>query len=206
MGGPMGGHCIPYMVLVVHGYDLTDEGGLGANELVCRKAVELWKSGKYACIILPAGVNEKTGEDRSLLWELHFDYLARHGVPKKALRVTYDMIASDTATEVDIARRIALGGMIGFVEVEAIGFFPHSYKVIRCWKKYCDYSYDYGYLRLSRVHHVLGFVGAMYWLKNLVSFGVGLFDPLGKHWPATTVKKRRRDLYTPTHLRDRVIF
>lgn len=56
--------------LVVHGYDLTDDGGLGANELVCKRAVELWKSGKYSWIILPAGVNEKTGEGKPLLWEI----------------------------------------------------------------------------------------------------------------------------------------
>lgn len=185
--------------LVVHGYDLTDDGGLGANELVCKKAVELWKSGKYSLIILPAGVNEKTGEDKPILWDLHLGYLVRHGVPKEALRVTYHMIASDTATEVAVASWIALKDMIGFVEVEAIGFFPHSYKVIRCWKKV------YGAVHLSRFHHVFGFVGAAYWLKNLVSFGVGLFDPLGRHWPATVIKKRRRDLYTPKHLRDRVI-
>lgn len=84
--------------------------------------------------------------------------------------------------------------------VEAVGFWPHSYKVMRCWKK------AGGATRLMRMHHVFGFVGLTYWLKNFVSFCVGLFDPLGKHWPATVIKKRRRDRYTPNHLKNRVIF
>lgn len=184
--------------LVVHGYDLTDDGGLGANELVCKKAVELWKSGKYECIVLPAGVNEKTGEGKPLLWEIHCDYLVQHGIPRKAI-ITNFLVASDTATEVAIAATISKEYLCAYF-VEAIGFWPHSYKVIRCWKK------AGGATRLMRMHHVFGFVGAMYWLKNLVSFGVGLFDPLGKYWPAKQIKQRRRDLYTPAHLRDRVIF
>lgn len=184
--------------LVVHGYDLTDDGGLGANELVCQKTVELWKSGKYECIILPAGVNEKTGEGKQLVWEIHLNYLVQRGIPRTAILGVYYIIASDTATEVVVASRLASKVEIYFAE--AVGFFPHSYKVVRCWEKAS------GPVHLTRLHHVFGFVGLVYWLKNLVSFGVGLFDPLGKRWPAKQIKQRRRDLYTPKHLHDRVIF
>lgn len=184
--------------LVVHGYDLTDDGGLGANELVCKKAVELWKSGKYSWIILPAGVNEKTGEGLKLLWETQRDYLVQYGMPMGAILGSHLMIASDTATEVMIASDLALRANIHFVD--AVGFFPHSYKVAHCWEKVG------GRMHLTRMYHVPGFVGVAYWLKNVVSFGVGLFDPLGKRWPATVIKKRRRDLYTPKHLKHRVIF
>jgi hypothetical protein len=182
--------------IVVHGYDLTD-GGLGANALVCNKAIELWESGKYDYIILPAGVNEKTGEGSLLLWEMHRNYLLRYGIPKGAILVS-DFIASDTATEVLIARELVFKAGIRFVD--AVGFFPHSYKVAACW------NIAGGPVHLAHMHHVFGFVGAMYWLKNVVSFGVGLYDPLGVCWPAREIKKRRRDLYTPAHLRDRVIF
>lgn len=184
--------------LIIHGYDLTNDGGLGANELVCKKAVEFWKSGKYSRIILPAGVNEKTGEGKPLLWEIHRDHLVQHGIPQKAT-IASSVVASDTATEVAIADIISKEYLCAYF-VEAIGFWPHSYKVMRCWKK------AGGATRLMRMHHVFGFVGLTYWLKNLVSFSVGLFDPLGKRWPATVIKKRRRDLYTLKHLRHKVIF
>lgn len=104
---------MPIKALVVHGYGKNRDGWLGLNELVCTKASELWRTGEYDYLLLPAGVNEDTGDGERLIGDDHLDYLICNfwnSIPPDELEKTIlwsprcaGPIASDTMTECAVA-------------------------------------------------------------------------------------------------------
>lgn len=218
--------------LVVHGYGYNRDGWLGLNEVVCQKAAELWKTGEYDYLLLPAGVNEDTGDGKRLIAEDQLTYLMLNewrDITPARLQCGSILwspecagpIASDTMTECRVAFKtllLKLKGSINGIDIDAIGVFPHSLKIQRCWKLFIRQEippwnyYDF-HLRveLKKMHHVSPRLDSRsetirQFIMNVISTTVGLFDPWGRYFPAKQIKMRRRDLYTPKHLRDRVIF
>lgn len=203
-------------VIVVHGYPLTKYGGLGVNRVVLDKAVKLYSTDKYDCILLPAAINEDTGEGKSLIFERHEAYLVDHGIPQKVINATTNILSSDTWTEVLIAhvlcRDLYEWGYSTF-EIHAIGFFPHSFKIISCWRRIRkDFPNFFGrYYDGVRTYHTFGSAGSLKETLRalflcLASTVSGIYDIKGKFWPARKIKQRRRAKFTPKNLRDRVIF
>lgn len=213
--------------LVVYGYGYNKDGWFGLNESVCQKAVELWKTGEYDYLLLPAGVNEDTGEGRhhnETIADRQLDYLILNywrDIPPDMLKKTVlwspecaGPIASDTMTECAVAYNM-LGHLSNpylwakYIEIHAVGVFPHSLKIQRCWNAFIRDNPMM--ILLGKVYHVSPWLDsrsetARQFARNVISTAFGMVDPFGKHWPATVIKKRRRDLYTPKHLRNRAIF
>lgn len=212
--------------LVVHGYGYNKNGWLGLNELVCQKAAELWKTGEYDYLLLPAGVNEDTGEGRhhnEIIADRQLDYLILNywrDIPPDMLKKTVLWspecawpIASDTMTECVVTYRMIdylrnEFGCEGLFEIHAVGVFPHSLKIQQCWNAFIG---DDREMMFGKVYHVAPWLDSRsetvrQFARNVISTAFGMVDPFGEHWPATVIKKRRRDLHTPKHLRDRVIF
>lgn len=123
-------------LIVVHGYPLRKDGGLGVNKVVLDKAIKLYRTGKYEYILLPAGINEDTGEGNSLIFERHEAYLLDCLVPSARILTSEKYFSSDTWTEVMIAYTICRDSdcLTGrYFKIHAVGFFPHSLKVVGCW-------------------------------------------------------------------------
>lgn len=201
-------------LIVVHGYGLNKDGTLGANQVVLDKAVKLFETSQYECILLPAGVNEDTGEGLPLICERHRDYLIEQGIPSDSVHISDEFIASDTWTETLIAYTLCRGlGYLIDLEVHAVGFFPHVWKVVGCWrriqKSYPNF-FELDYVNVY-VHYTVGCVGSVKdtirsLAVNLISALVGIYDIKGKLWPARLVKERRCREYTSKNLQHKVIF
>lgn len=203
--------------IVVHGTFLARDGGLGMNKLILDAVVAAWGSGRYSYIVLPHGASEDSGEGKPFVAALFREYLLEQSIPEDKILFSPDAafgIASDTSGEAKIAAwmLVAVGVTTGFSMflVDTFAFFPHSLKVRRVWNAVLHQDKILS-VRFSKVHHIIQVLPSWFdtgkcWAAGFVTAFVGMYDPLGRHWPATIVKKRRRDLYTPAHLRDRVIF
>lgn len=205
--------CIPpKRAIVVHGTFLARDGGLGMNQLILDEAVTAFGTGKYSYIVLPHGTNEDSGEGKPFVAVLFREYLLKRGIPEHNILFSPEAafgIASDTSCEAKIASQMLMKTGYAFL-VDAFAFFPHSLKIKKVWN---TVIYQNGFLsvRFGKAYHIVYALPSWFdtvkcWAAGFVTAFVGMYDPLGRHWPATVIKKRRRDLYTPKHLRDRVIF
>lgn len=200
--------------IVVHGTFLARDGGLGMNQLILDEVIAAFGSGKYGYIVLPHGASEDSGEGKPFVAVLFREYLLKRGIPEHNILFSPDAafgIASDTGTEALIASHMLLKTGDVFL-VDAFAFFPHSMKIRRVWNK-IEYQNDFFDLSVQfyKTHHIvsalpLWFDTVKCWAAGFVTAFVGVYDPLGKHFPAKQIKQRRRDLHTPKHLKDQVIF
>ncbi|MDO8600446.1 MAG: hypothetical protein Q7R73_02370 [bacterium] len=203
----------PKRVIMVHGTGLARDGSLGMNKYILDEVVGAWQSGVYERIVLPANICEDTGEGKPLMATLYREYLLKCGIPTDAILFSPDAkygVASDTSTEVVIASRMLVANSCRFVSVDAFAFFPHSLKVRRVWNA-VTYRNAFHTVRLVNVHHIIKrlpswFDTIKWWAAGFLTAAVGTYDPLGQRFPAKEIKRRRRDLYTPNHLKDKVIF
>ncbi len=210
---------MPTKLIVVHGYPLCD-GGLGVNRVVLTKAISLFEKfsagGNEVYILLPAGINEDTGEGKPLIYERQKAYLIERGIPEVRIYTTAESLSSDTWTEVFIAHTLCrdlCDWRSSSFEIHAIGYFPHSWKVVVCWRRIrVDFS---AFFKRSctkvRVYHTFGSAGSLKeTLKALflcsASAVSGIYDIRGEFWPARKIKERRREEFTPKNLQDKVMF
>lgn len=205
-------------LIVVHGYALGKDGGLGANRVVLNKAVELFRKFPDAHILLPAAINEDTGKGKPLIFQIHKEYLVKQGIPPEKIRTPARLLSSDTWTEVYIARILCrclqvLEKDFFHFEIHAIGFFPHSLKIAGCWRIIQKYFYVFFDMYCERMnfYHTSGVLDS--WSETiktiflcLASTISGIYDIKGELWPARKIKQRRREKFTPPHLQNKVIF
>ena len=199
-------------LIVVHGYPLTKDGGLGANKVVLDKVLTLLEKYPDAHIVLSAAINEDTGEGKPFIFQLQEAYLREKGVQPDIIHFTLDQLSSDTWTEVCIAAAFCRDLRAITFEVHAVGFFPHSLKMIGCWRRVKKYFPSlFRFCGSIRVYHSFGSVGsAGDTLKVLMicffSTVAGIYDIKGRFWPARQIKERRREKFTPRDFQDKVIF